>query len=60
MRTNMHQQTISNFWELFRKHAAELASIDTPDHPVYDNLLAQLQKISPRTLFRVLVRTGSA
>jgi hypothetical protein len=36
---------ITAFWSLFRKLAAELAAAGSADSPVYDELLAQLQKI---------------
>lgn len=59
MRTYKYQQPIADFWELFRQLASELATIDTPDHPVYDRLLAQLHKISPGLYFEFSFGRGN-
>jgi hypothetical protein len=42
---------IAKFWEVFQKHSEPLAAISTADHPVYDLILEQLQKIHPELYF---------
>lgn len=38
---------IAAFWSLFRERASELAAARSADSPIYDQLLAQLQKVDP-------------
>lgn len=38
-------KAILEFWRFFQEHEAELASASTADHPVYDLILEQLQKV---------------
>lgn len=39
---------IAGFWLLFRQRAADLASADSAESPVYDVLLEELHRIDPR------------
>jgi hypothetical protein len=52
-----HLETISEFWRLFQEHEAELASISTAEHPVYDLILEQLQRIDPGLYFEFATNT---
>jgi len=44
-------QAIAKFWQLFLQHSGELGEISSADHPVYDLILAELQKIHPELYF---------
>src|SRR5687767_4086266 len=48
---------ITEFWSLFRKRADALVLANSPDAPVYDELLACLQNVSPGLYFEFCVES---
>jgi len=50
--------SIEAFWAEFKRCGVALAQISSADHPVYDTLLEQLQKIDPGLFFEFATAPG--
>lgn len=52
-------EVISEFWRSFLDHKSDLGRLESDDDPVYDTILASLQKIDPGLYFAFCTEPGA-